>query len=203
MGAVPPPRVRRLQREPDFTGGRLTRFQQVFLRHGLPGLVLALLCLGVPQLQSSLSEGLESALASPGRYAALALLILAALSIYSWQSDRTWSAAKPGWVCYLGALSLWEEWVFRLALPHLLGHLGAPGALAVLLSAILFGAAHYFTLRWRWPWCVGAALGGLLLSRQLGLHGDLLLIAALHWIATVLNTPRPPEAPDSKREGTA
>lgn len=198
MGSVPPSRSRRLQREPDFTGDRLTSFRDVFLRHGLPGLLLALLLLGVPQLQYSLVQSLEKGLASPGLYAFSGVLIVFALSGYSLATDRTWRASKLGWVAYLGALSFWEEWVFRLALPQVLELSGMPGALAVILSAILFGGAHYFTLRWRWQWCVGAALGGLFLSRQMDMHGDLLLITAFHWIATLLNTPQPPGASDGR-----
>ena len=198
MGSVPSSRSRRLQREPDFTGDRLTRFRDVFLRHGLPGLILALLFLSIPQLQHSLAQSLEKGSASPGLYAFTGVLIVFALSGFSWLADRTWTASKPGWVAYLGALSFWEEWVFRLALPQLMERLGASVALATILSAIVFGGAHYFTLRWRWQWCVGAALGGLFLSRQMNMHGDLLLITAFHWIATLLNTPRPPGPPDGQ-----
>lgn len=164
----------------------------MFLRHGLPGLALALICLSVPSLQAAFADGLAKALAAPGRYLIGALVIFAGLNAYAWFIDRQWSLAKLGWIVYLGALSFWEEWVFRVALPELLEGWGASAALAVLLSAALFGGAHYFTLRWRWMWCIGAFLGGLALSRQMQVHNDLLLISAFHWIATYLNTPRPP-----------
>jgi hypothetical protein len=62
----------------------------------------------------------------------------------------------------------------------------------VVASNALFGFMHYFTLRWKWYWCVGAFLGGMALSRHLAQHQDLALIVAFHWIATFLNTPRPP-----------
>lgn len=150
MSAVPNSRSRRLQREPDFTGGRLVSFREVFLRHGLPGVIFALICLSVPSLQNAMAEGLEKGSQTPVLYAMSGLLIFAGLSIYSGLFDRQWTAARLGWVAYLGALSFWEEWVFRLALPHVLERLGASVALAAILSAIVFGGAHYFTLRWRW-----------------------------------------------------
>ncbi len=39
------PSQRRLQRPPDFTGKTLNHFRDVFLRHGLPGLLLGCLFL--------------------------------------------------------------------------------------------------------------------------------------------------------------
>ena len=36
------------------------------------------------------------------------------------------------------------------------------------------------------------ALGGLALSRHFGNHFDLAMVVALHWVATFVNTPRPP-----------
>ncbi|MGD1934797.1 MAG: CPBP family intramembrane glutamic endopeptidase [Candidatus Phaeomarinobacter sp.] len=182
----------RLQRAKDFTGDRLTTFREVFLRHGLPGLVLALMCLGVPGLQIVFAEGLEKSLASPQLYAISLVLLFLALNGHAWLIDRHWSPAKLGWIAYLGALSFWEEWLFRLAVPQIVEGFGASVWVAATLSALVFGAAHYFTLRWKWQWCVGASVGGLALSRQMELHDDLLLITAIHWIVTYLNTPRPP-----------
>lgn len=202
MGAVPPERSRRLQREPDFTGSRITRFRDVFLRHGLPGLALALLCLSIPELQHVLAESLARGSQRPGLYIITGVLIFMGLSAYSWQADRARSALTALWVIYLGALSFWEEWVFRLALPQLIERLGATAGLADLVSAIMFGGAHYFTLRWRWQWCLAAGMGGLFLGRQMNLHDDLLLIAAIHWIATLLNTPRPPGTRNGPMSGT-
>lgn len=162
------------------------------MRHGLPGALLALICFAIPNLGPVFVDSMAKGLASPGVYAGAALVIFIGLNAYAWLIDRTWSPAKMVWIVYLGGLSFWEEWVFRLALPELIERAGASVWIAALVSAALFGAAHYFTLRWKWPWCVGAALGGLMLSRQMGIHNDLLLITAFHWIATYLNTPRPP-----------
>ncbi|MEO1027557.1 MAG: CPBP family intramembrane glutamic endopeptidase [Pseudomonadota bacterium] len=183
---------RRLQRDKDFTGDRLSTFRQVFLRHGLPGAVLALACLGVPDLQAVFFESLDRGLAYPLRYGLFFMLILSALNAYAWLIDRRLDLQRLGWMLYLGALSFWEEWVFRIAIPEILEGWGASLWWASVLSALVFGGAHYFTLRWKLRWCVGAFIGGLILSRQMHLHNDLLLIAAFHWIATYLNTPRPP-----------
>ncbi len=184
--------ARRLQREKDFTGDRLTTFRAVFLRHGLPGLILALLCLTAPGLQILFVASVDQALIAPLRTAVWVIVIAAALNIYVWLIDRQWSPAKLGWVAYLGALSLWEEWVFRIALPQSLETWGIEVWAAALLSALVFSSAHYFTLRWKLRWCVGAFTGSLALSRQMEVHDSLLIITAFHWIATTLNTPRPP-----------
>ena len=183
---------RRLQREKDFTGDRLLHFRQVFLRHGLPGLVLALGLFAIPGFQTLFFEGIGRGLSNPLGYASGFLLIFLVLNAYAWRVDRHWSVSRLGWVAYLGALSLWEEWAFRLAIPALLEGLGAAVWQASILSALLFGGVHYFTLRWRLPWCIGAFLGALLLSRQMQVHEDLFLVAAFHWVATLVNTPRPP-----------
>ena len=192
LDPAPPSGQRRLQREKDFTGERLNSFREVFLRHGLPGLILALVCLASPGLQSVFIETLDTGLENPARYLMSCALIFMALSAYAVFVGKSWSLPTLGWIVYLGALSFWEEWVFRLAIPHLLEGWGGSTALAVILSAAMFGAAHYFTLRWKWQWCVAAFIGGLALSRQMHVHNDLLLISAFHWIATYLNTPRPP-----------
>ncbi|MEO0784313.1 MAG: hypothetical protein AAFY10_01345 [Pseudomonadota bacterium] len=189
---TPPSRTRRLQRDKDFTGGRLSSFREVFLRHGLPGLSLAVLCFAVPGLPTAFLEGLARGLANPALYGGGFVLVFLALAGYACLIDGRWSFARLGWVVYLGALSFWEEWVFRLALPHMLEGAGISVWLAAGLSALVFGGAHYFTLRWKLQWCVGAVIGSLLLSRQMQVHEDLLLISAFHWIATLLNTPRPP-----------
>lgn len=186
------PRKRRLQRNKDFTGARLSSFREVFLRHGLPGLGLALCFLLIPSLQLVFVQSLSRASAHVATYALALAGILVALNAYNWFVDRRWNTAQFGWILYLGALSFWEEWVFRLALPQILEGLGASVWGAAVFSAIVFGAAHFFTLRWKWYWCVSAAFGGLYFSHQMELHGDLLLVAAIHWIATSINTPRPP-----------
>lgn len=185
-------RKRRLQRDKDFTGDRLSSFREVFLRHGLPGLALALCFLAVPDFQTVFADSLERASAHLAQYGMAFFVILLVLSAYTWGIDRRWSVSQLGWILYLGLLSVWEEWVFRLAVPHMLVDVGASAWGAAILSALAFGGMHYFTLRWKWHWCLGAGFGGLYFSHQMDLHGDLLWVAAIHWVATSINTPRPP-----------
>lgn len=186
------PGQRRLQRAADFTGQPLNRFTDVFLRHGLPGLLLGLIFLCLPGASKLLQESFASSANNPGAYFAAVILLFIGFCSYSWFLNRRWIVGHLGWILYLGLLCVWEEWVFRLALPQLLESVGLGVMAAIILSNVAFGAAHYFTLRWRWQWCVGAFLGGLMFSRQIELHGDLLLVIGIHWVATFLNTPRPP-----------
>ena len=182
----------RLQRAPDFTGSYLTRLRQVWLRHGLPGALLGLLCLAHPEMRLMLEASLDALLSDPVKYLGGALLILGVLISYVWLVDHALDARAVGWVLYALAISVWEEWVFRLAVPYFAQAQGANLLVAVVLSNLAFGVLHYFTLRWKWQWCVGAFVGGMLFSRMLHTHSDLALVIAVHWISTFLNTPRPP-----------
>ncbi|MEQ9004862.1 MAG: CPBP family intramembrane glutamic endopeptidase [Pseudomonadales bacterium] len=186
------PSQRRLQRPPGRSGGRLRTFQAVALRHGLPGAVLGALCLLHPDMRALLAPALEAALGAPLRYLLLGTLAFAALATWAAVVDRRLDAAAVGWILYLLLISVWEEWAFRVALPYFAASRGVDLMTAVAVSSLLFGAVHYITLRWKWPWCVAAALGGLALSRNFAQHGDLVLLIGLHWVATFLNTPRPP-----------
>jgi hypothetical protein len=187
-----PPSQRRLQRPPDFTGARLSSFAQVAWRHGLTGAALAGVCLLVPDMRALLVNGLAALTAQPAVYLTRALVVGAALVAYTAWLERRVEAASAGWVFYLLAVSIWEEWVFRLAVPYFATGHGLALPLAAGLSNLVFGGLHYFSLRWKWQWCVLAGLGGMGLSRQLGLHGDLALVIGVHWVATVINTPRVP-----------
>jgi hypothetical protein len=183
---------RRLQRPPDFTGGRLCHFREVFLRHGLPGGLLAgLLCLHEAPRETGLRL-LEPALDAPLRYGLAGAVIATALLALAAVRDRGLTPPQLGWTLYLGALSAWEEFVFRVGLPALLTAIGVDALVAVIGANVLFGAMHWFTLRWRLAWCLAAGLGGIALARALEQREDLLLVIALHWIGTFLNTPRPP-----------
>jgi len=148
--------------------------------------------LAIPGFHTVFAGGIQRGLYNPFPYAAFFILTFLILNVYVWRIDRCWSLSRPGWVLYLGALSFWEEWLFRLAIPTILESSGASAWQAATFSALVFAGAHYFTLRWRLRWCIAVFLGGLLLSRQMQLHNDLLLVAALHWIGTLANTPRPP-----------
>jgi len=194
------PSQRRLQRPPDFTGGRLDSFHEVALRHGLPGCLLGVLCLLHPDMRALLAEALEPLTSQPGRYLAAGALMGAGLTAYAFSLDRKLDLPHIGWIAYLLMVSLWEEWVFRLALPYFAEAEGAALPVAVIASNLVFGALHYFTLRWKWQWCVGAFVFGLLMSRQLDRQFDLALVIGIHWIGTFLNTPRLPGQPRGRRQ---
>ena len=184
---------RRLQRPPDFTGPQLNDFSQVARRHGLPGLVLgSLLLITSAEL---LIVPLNRFLAEPQPYVLGAGVILLLTLCWSWYLDRTVSIAQLGWILYLLFVSIWEEWAFRVALPDNLMGVGFDPHVAVIVSNLLFGAMHYFTLRWKVSWCFIAFLGGMGLSRHYIENGDLLLLIGIHWVATFINTPRYPGKP--------
>ena len=187
----PAPSQRRLQRLPDATGPRLTRFREVFLRHGMPVLVIGALLLGSGELRALLWSYLQPALHAPLAYALTATAVLAACCAVSGWLDRGLDAERLGWILYLLALSLWEEWVFRLAAPFWLEGLYGNRELAILMANLAFGALHWFTLRWRLRWCVLAFFGGMAFSQQMA-SGDLVRVVLTHWALTYLNTPRPP-----------
>ncbi|MEM7100077.1 MAG: hypothetical protein AAF541_17550 [Pseudomonadota bacterium] len=186
----------RLQRAPDFTGQMLSTFKDVAVRHGFPGFFLAflLILLGffVTEFGRILLLSLAKFAENPLGYAILAVLLFLGLIAYTLIRRRNLDARQLVWTLYLGALSFWEELIFRVALPYYLGASSLDLLTAVILSNLAFGLIHFFTLRWRWQWCLGAFLGGLALSRQMDVHFDLLLITAFHWIGTFVNTPTPP-----------
>ena len=184
---------RRLQRPADFTGLPLTSFSSVVKRHGLPVALIALfsLLLAVMDLPIPVS-GLEPALSNTYRYTAVGIVIFIALFCYGLYLRRGPATQVFVWVVYLGLVSLWEEWVFRVIMPHFLQQFDIPLAASIVLSNLAFGAMHYFTLRWKWHWCLLAFLGGIALSRQFALHEDFLWLVGVHWIATFINTPRMP-----------
>lgn len=186
------PSQRRLQRSPDFTGPLLSKFSDVVLRHGLPGLLLALICLAHPAPRELLMASTSTAIENWNLYLPVALLTLLALCGYAFMLDRKLDAMKLSWILYLLGISLWEEWVFRLAIPQILVEQELAFRTSVVISNLLFGAMHYFTLRWKWQWCVLAFLGGMGLSRNFHALEDFMLIVAIHWIATFINTPRYP-----------
>ncbi|MEM7218458.1 MAG: hypothetical protein AAF515_08845 [Pseudomonadota bacterium] len=185
----------RLQRSPDWTGGRLETFRAVVLRHGLPGALLGMLglvvALNYPPVADFARCAITPAAAEPLRYLLGGLILLALFCLHAWRR-RCLNPPQLAWTVYLGGLSLWEEWVFRLLAPYAAVALGADPWLSLLAANICFGLLHYVTLRWKWYWCACAGLGGLALSLHFETNFDLLWIAALHWIGTFLNTPQPP-----------
>jgi len=179
----------RLQRSPNATGMRITRFREVLYRHGLPVGILALICLMVPQMKTSLKWGLERFLKTPLPYflAAFGLMLFFVVSTVA--AKRRLDARQILWIFYLMGISMGEEWVFRLAVPGFsAGYIGLIPS--IVLCNVVFAGMHYFTLRWKLRWCVVTFFGAMGLSRLMG-NGDLMLVIGVHWIATFLNTPVP------------
>ena len=185
-----------------FSGGRLQRpakarssavlhFRQVISRHLLTMSVIAVVTgLGVAHVDDRIGL-LSPLIAHPVHYLAMCVAIVAGIAIYQRVRGIPWSTGQMGWVGYLFLISVVEEWAFRVFLPlYLMDDLGARAS--VLLSSVIFGALHYFTLRWRMMPCLLTTLGGLGFSRLLEVSGDLTLVILVHWIVTFLNTPRPP-----------
>ena len=183
------PRAGRLQRMPDFTGNRISQFKQVLLRHGLPVLIFASVCLLFPDMRAALSGAMLQTMQTPLPY----LIALGALLVFfvaSAEFYRRVNLQQVSWVLYLLGISICEEWVFRLALPGFVANY-VPTAVAIVSCNLIFAIMHYFTLRWRLIWCVGVFFGAMGLSRLMSL-GDLTLLIFVHWLATYINTPKPP-----------
>lgn len=159
------------------------------LRHGLPFLLIGGVLLLMPGLvsESSLSIAFPTV-----DYLMIGLVITIVMFFWSWWLTNEITLVQASWVFYLLGVSLWEEWVFRVAIPDIMTANGATYLSAILISNLLFGAIHYFTLRWKALWCFFAFLGGMGLSLNYAEQGDFLLIVGLHWVATFANTPRPP-----------
>ena len=181
----------RLQRPAKSRSSAVLQFRQVLSRH-LFTMSLVALVMGLWVARVDDWKGLLSPLiAHPVHYLAMCVAIVAGSAIYQRLRGIPWSATQMGWVGYLFLISVVEEWAFRVFLPlYLMDDLGA--RVSIVTSSVLFGALHYFTLRWRLTACVMTMLGGLGFSRLLDVSGDLALVILVHWIVTFLNTPRPP-----------
>ncbi len=182
----------RLQRDhsPDTTP--VSTFTQVLYRHGaLMGSVAMVLV--VVQGGMALDASLAGVWQRPATFLLATLVILAGFVGYLKWRDYAFVGTQWLWIGYLLYISVVEEIAFRLYLPVVLeSHSG--WVTGVLLSNLIFGAIHYYTLRWKFSHCVVAALGGIGLSRLLAQSGDLGVIILVHFVATFLNTPRPPDA---------
>lgn len=185
-------REHRLQRPRDFTGDQIQSFSAVFIRHGLPCALLGLLFLTDDSIWPLLKSATAAASENNTLYSISVGLIFLCLITHAVIGKYRLDLGRVGWIAYLGCLSLWEEWVFRIGIPHYLGALGVGVLLPIIISNTVFGILHYFTLRWRWRWCLMAGIGGMFFSHNFTNHHDLLLIAGIHWVMTYLNTPRPP-----------
>ena len=182
----------RLQRDHSPQTTPVTTFAQVLYRHGaLMG--CAALMLLLTHNGTALEDALSAVQQSPGVFLLAVLTILSAFVGYLKWRDYGLGGRQSLWVGYLFYISVVEEIAFRLYLPVVLEPYLGPVA-GVLISNFIFGAIHYFSLRWKFSHCVVTALGGIGLSRLLAQSGDLALVILVHFVATFLNTPRPPEA---------
>ena len=181
----------RLQRPAKSRSSAVLQFRQVLSRHlATMSLVAVVMGLWVARVDDW-KRLLSPLIAHPVHYLAMCVAIFAGIAIYQRLRGIPWSATQMGWVGYLFLISVVEEWAFRVFLPlYLMDDLGA--RVSIVTSTVLFGALHYFTLRWRLTACVMTMLGGLGFSRLLDVSGDLALVILAHWIITFLNTPRPP-----------
>ncbi|MAD06892.1 MAG: hypothetical protein CMP86_05730 [Gammaproteobacteria bacterium] len=183
----------RLQRDHSPNTTPVSTFAQVLYRHGaLMG--SAALVLLVVQGGTALDGSLTAVWQRSEMFLLAMLVILAAFVGYLKWREYTFAGRQWLWIGYLLYISVVEEIAFRLYLPVVLeSQIG--WVAGVLLSNLIFGVIHYYTLRWKFSHCVVAALGGIGLSRLLAQSGDLGLIILVHFVATFLNTPRPPDAP--------
>ena len=181
----------RLQRSAKVRSSAVLHFRQVLSRHLVTmSLIAVVMGLWVAAVDDWV-QLLTPFVAHPVRYLAACSVIVAGIAVYQRVRGIPWSAAQVGWVGYLFLISVVEEWAFRVFLPlYLADDLGARAS--VVISGVIFGALHYFTLRWRMTACLITMLGGLGFSRLLNVSGDLALVILVHWMVTFLNTPRPP-----------
>ena len=181
----------RLQRDhsPDTTP--VSTFAQVLYRHGA---LMSFVAFGLWLIQggAALDDAFYAVGQRPSLFLVAFLIILGGFIGYLKWRRYNFSGSQWLWIGYLFYISVVEEVAFRLYLPAALeSQFGLVAA--VVTSNLIFGLIHYFTLRWKFSHCVLTALGGIGLSRLLAQSGDLGLVILVHFIATFLNTPRPPE----------
>ena len=189
--------------EKSYSGGRLQRpaaraaqaiFQtrQVIQRHLL---TMSVVTVAAGALLGS-TEALRAWLAPLTMHwldYSLATLIIFGLMIAFLRFRRIpMSQMQWGWLAYLLLISTVEELAFRVFLPLYLDQFFDLRT-SVIISSVIFGALHYWTLRWRLGACVFTVFGGLGFSRLLHTTDDLALVVLVHWLVTFLNTPRPPQ----------
>jgi membrane protease YdiL (CAAX protease family) len=171
-------------------GVKITSFKQVMLRHGLLMLILALLCIFLPNASSDFAWSMKRFFSYPHYYALAFFALFVFLLAYSQLSDKVVNRKQLMWIGYLLFISIVEEWIFRLVFPGFLKEYLTP-IHAVVISNLMFASIHYFTLRWRLVWVIFAFFGAMGLSRAMS-YGDLMALIWIHWLATFLNTPFPP-----------
>lgn len=181
----------RLQRKASGGGVYISKFRQVFLRHGLTMGLVAMVCLFLPALTESIRWSTAAFLTDHLPYIAASAILVVFFLGFLWFRGYSTNGRELTWLAYLLFISIVEEFSFRLMLPSFL--LLTLGAIpAAVLSNLAFACIHFFTLRWRLMNCIGVFLGGLGLSRLLGNTEDIILVIGVHWLVTFLNTPTAP-----------
>jgi uncharacterized protein (DUF2062 family) len=180
----------RLQRRAASDGFQITSFYEVVCRHGAFMALLAVLCFISEDARQGLVWLTSKGMQHPGPYLFWTVVLLIIFAVGTKIVDQTMDRTQGLWIFYLFMISLMEEWIFRCALP-LWASSFLPYLAGVVLSNALFAIIHYFTLRWKVQRCIFAFLGGMGLSRLL-VFEDLFLLIGIHWFATFINTPRPP-----------
>ena len=182
----------RLQREYSGTTLPVSTFAQVLYRHGCTMGFIAVTLICLQSTPGSFQAAVTDFSESPATYLLALLSALGFFIAFLVSKGVTLSRIQGLWVVYLLYISIVEEIAFRLFLPNVIEP--AAGFLsAIVLSNFLFALLHYFTLRWKWKNCVFVFLGGVGLSRLLENSGDLALLILVHFVATFLNTPSPPD----------
>jgi len=181
----------RLQRKASKGGVYISKFRQVFIRHGLTMGLVALVCLFLPALTESIQWSTAAFLTNHLGYAAAGSILVVFFLGFLRFRGYSINGRELVWLLYLLFISIVEEFSFRLMLPSFF--VATVGAIpAVVLSNLAFACIHFFTLRWRLMNCIGAFLGGLGLSRILSNTEDIILVIGVHWLVTFLNTPTAP-----------
>ena len=185
----------RLQRAASSQETYISRFRQVLARHGLTMASIAISCLLLPSIQTSLLSSLDNLFKNPLKYLLWSLIVAIFIFGFLKFTKREFDLRQLIWVGYLFMISAVEEIAFRLSLPLLITS-DFTGIsffwIGVFLSNLLFATIHYFTLRWKLYACIFTFLGGMGFSRMLDTTGDLSAVILLHWAVTFLNTPSPP-----------
>jgi len=185
-----------------YPGGRLQRpaarstqaiFQtrQVIQRHLLTMLVITVAAGALLGSAEALRAWLTPLTMHRVGYGLATLLILGLMLAFLHFRRVPISQMQWGWLAYLLLISMVEELAFRVFLPLYLDQFFDLRT-SVIISSVIFGALHYWTLRWRLGACVFTVFGGLGFSRLLHTTDDLALVVLVHWLVTFLNTPRPP-----------
>ena len=185
----------RLQRAASSQETYISRFRQVLARHGLTMASIAISCLLLPSIQTSLLSSLDNLFKNPLKYLLWSLIVAIFIFGFLKFTKRELDLRQLIWVGYLFMISVVEEIAFRLSLPLLITS-DFTGIsffwIGVFLSNLLFATIHYFTLRWKLYACIFTFLGGMGFSRMFDITGDLTAVILLHWAVTFLNTPTPP-----------